>query len=155
MRRALALTLACSIPAFAACGRKETQSPPAPPPAIQEPAPAPPAPMPAPFRVSSVLVGNAIDADKRVVGAAAAFAPMDTVYASVATEGESASVTLKARWTYEDGQLVNEESQTIAPTGPATSEFHISKPDGLPAGRYRVEIMANDAPAGGAEFSVQ
>ena len=37
---------------------------------------------------------------------------------------------------------------------PATSEFHISKPDGWPAGDYQVEISINDKPAGTKKFTV-
>jgi hypothetical protein len=43
----------------------------------------------------------------------------------------------------------------IAPTGPATTEFHISKPSGWPAGKYKVEISADGAPAGSKEFEVK
>jgi hypothetical protein len=64
-------------------------------------------------------------------------------------------VTLVARWTYGDGQLVKESSQTIAPSGPTVSEFHISKPDGWPAGSYKVEVVANGAPVGSQSFEVK
>jgi hypothetical protein len=145
--------LACvALPiAFSACKRAETPPPPAPPAA----APAP-APVAAPFRVTGVQVGNGIGADKSVTSPTTTLAPTDTIYASVATDGAAPNVKLTARWTYgDDAQLVNEESQTIAPTGPANSEFHISKPDGWPAGKYKVEISANGAPAGSQTFEVQ
>jgi len=64
-------------------------------------------------------------------------------------------VTLTARWTYGDGQVVNESSRAIAPKGPTVTAFHISKPDGWPAGRYKVEITANGAPAGSRDFEVK
>jgi hypothetical protein len=83
------------------------------------------------------------------------FAASDTIYAVIATEGAAPSVTLAAKWTYEDGQTVNESTQTIAPTGPAATEFHIAKPDGWPTGKYKVEISANGAPAGSQEFEVR
>ena len=38
-----------------------------------------------------------------------------------------------------DGQTVNESSQSIAPNGPAATAFQISKPDGFPPGKYKVE----------------
>jgi len=132
------------------CGRSEQAKAPAPAP---PPAAAPVAP--APFRVGAVELGNAIGADKRVSVPSSAFAPTDTIYASVATEGASPSVTLTARWTYEDGQLVDESSETIAPTGPAVTEFHVAKPDGWPTGRYKVEITASGQPAGEREFEVR
>ena len=139
---------------LSACKRAETP-PPAPTAAAPAPAPAP-TPAPAPFRVSSVDVGNAIGADKRITGPSTTFAPGDTIYASVASTGAASSVTLTARWTYgDDGQVVNEESKTIAPTGPAYSEFHIAKPDGWPAGTYKVEILADGAAVASKNFAVE
>jgi hypothetical protein len=137
-----------------ACGRSEQTQAPSP-----APSPAPPpmaAPVaPAPFRVGAIDLGTAIGADKRVSTPADAFAPTDTIYASVATEGAAPTVTLTARWSYEDGQLVEESSETIAPTGPAVTEFHIAKPDGWPTGRYKIEIIADGRPAGAREFEVR
>ena len=105
--------------------------------------------------MAAIEIGSAIGADKQVSAAGTQFAPGDTIYASVATDGSAPSVLLTARWTYEDGQLVDETTQTIAPTGPARTEFHISKPSGWPSGKYRVEIEANGQPAGTRDFVVQ
>jgi hypothetical protein len=105
-------------------------------------------------RVASVELGSSLDATKRVVGPKTAFAPTETIYASVATQGWEGPVTLTARWTYEDGQLVNESSQT-AQAGPSTTEFHIAKPGGWPAGTYQVEILADGATAATQRFEVR
>ncbi len=146
--RLIASLLLASL-SLVACQRSEA-------PAVPPPAPvASPAPAPAPFRVSGIELGKAIGADKRVVAPSSSFAPSDTIYASVATDGASPSVTLVARWTYQDGQLVNEETQAIAPTGAAVTEFHIAKPDGWPAGGYQLEVIANGASAGRRAFQVQ
>ena len=149
------LGVACvAVPiAVSACKRAETPPPP-PPAAAPAPTPVPP-PAPAPFRVGSVDVGNAIGADKRVAVPSTTLAPGDTIYASVASTGAAPSVTLVARWTYGDGQLVNEQSQQIAPTGPSSSEFHISKPDGWPAGTYKVEILADGTSVASKNFEVK
>lgn len=162
MRRArsaiVVSTLLVAVPlALAACSRQESAPAPAPaPPPRPAAAPAPVAPpQPAPFRVTSVSIGSGIGADKRVLAAGTSFAPSDIIYASVASDGAAPSVTLQARWTYGDGQLVTESSQTIAPTGPTVTEFHIAKPDGWPAGSYKVEIIANGAPAGSQSFVVK
>lgn len=154
-RLALAAGLALSI-GFVACKRAEQPAqPPAAPPVVEAPKPAAP-PAPAPFQVTGVEVGNAIGADKKVTAPSAVLAPGDTFYASIATTGNAPSVTLTARWTHVDSdQMIKEETLTIAPNGPANSEFHLSKPDGWPPGRYKVEILANGAPAGVKEFSVQ
>ena len=144
MRIILAFAVALAL---FACGQSETNPPP-----VSAPAPAA---APESARVSAIDLGNAIGADKRIAAPTAAFAPGDTIYASIATEGSSPSLTLTARWTYEDGQLVSESSETIAPTGPATTEFHITKPDGFPAGRYQLEVSANGAVAGARDFEVR
>jgi hypothetical protein len=105
--------------------------------------------------VTQVDLGKSVGADKRVTSSMTEFAPTDTVYASVATSGSSPSATLQAKWTFEDGQVVDSSTQTIAPTGPAVTEFHISTPDGFPKGKYRVEVMLNGMVASSKEFTVR
>jgi hypothetical protein len=138
---------------FAACGKSE----PPPPPRATAPPPAAPAPPPAApvVTVTTVELGNQIGADKRVTQQVTSFAPKDTIYATVVTNGSAPSATLTAKWTYQDGQVVNESTQTIAPNGPAATEFHISKPDGWPAGTYKVEVSLNGRSAGTKEFEVK
>ena len=104
-----------------------------------------------------ITLGNAIGAGKKVSQASDSFAKKDTIYAVVDTTG-SGTATLKAKWTYRKGgqeSLVKEDKQTITPTGPASSEFHISKPDGWPAGDYQVEIFVDDKPARSKAFTVK
>src|SRR3981081_65303 len=59
-------------------------------------------------RVSQIDIGRSLNADKAITDTTDSFKPNDTVYASIATEGTAATTTLKARWTYQDGQVVNE-----------------------------------------------
>ncbi|HUF89581.1 MAG TPA: hypothetical protein VMR66_06335, partial [Gemmatimonadota bacterium] len=91
--------------------------------------------------VTGVSLGRSIGADKRVVEEVGSFAPTDTIYASVETEG-TGNGTLTARWTFEDGQVVEERSESIG-GGVQVTEFHISKPDGWPVGDYEVVILLN------------
>jgi uncharacterized protein YfaS (alpha-2-macroglobulin family) len=93
--------------------------------------------------------------DKRVTERVEVFMPGDTIYASVLTTGSAPSATLKARWFYEDGQLVSESEQAIAPTGNAATEFHITKPDGWPAGKYRLEVFLDGRQVQTREFEVR
>jgi hypothetical protein len=153
--RWLTLATAATL-TLAACGKKE---PPPPPPA---PAPAPaaaPAPAPAPVGVtlSAVTLGKAVGADKKVSAPTEVFAKGDTIHASIDTTG-AGSATLVAKWTYtKDGKTapVKEDTATITPTGPAATEFHISKPDGWPAGDYQVEILLDGKPVATKSFKVQ
>lgn len=115
----------------------------------------PPATANAAVRVTEVTVGNAIGADKRVTAAMDELRPSDTIYVSVATEGSASNAQLTARWTFEDGQVVDETSQTISPTGPAVTEFHISNPAGWPPGDYEVEILLDGASAERKSFSIR
>ncbi len=147
--------------ALVGCKKKEEAA--APPPAASEPAaPATPAPAPAPAAtasVTSVDLGSAIGADMKVATPSTTFAPKDTIYASVATSTSdpTASVPgkLVAKWTYQDGQVVNEEPKDLSLSGPGATEFHISKPDGLPAGKYKVEISLDGNVVQSKDFEVK
>jgi hypothetical protein len=105
--------------------------------------------------VTDVKLGKGIDANMQLTEETDDFAPTDMIYAVVATQGSASSATLTARWTFEDGQVVDETTQTIAPTGPANTEFHISQAQGLPPGNYRVAIMLNGAEVGTEDFEVK
>lgn len=109
----------------------------------------------APVEVTGVTLGSAVGADKRVTERTSTFAPTDTIYAAVETEGAASDATLVARWTYEDGQTVDETSRSIAPDGPAVTEFHVSKPDGWPTGGYEVVILLDGEEAERASFTVE
>ena len=154
--RILCTLLVSSALMLAACGRKdEPKTAPAPAPAPSA-APAP-APAPAGVMISSVTAGSAIGADKRVTITTDTFAPTDTMYVSVDTSG-SGTAKLDAKWTYHKGgsvTVVKEDSMTLATTGPATHEFHVSKPDGWPAGNYEVEVMLDGKSAGLKKLTVK
>jgi hypothetical protein len=135
-----------------ACKKETPPPPPAPAAQVQTPPPAP-----AVVTVANISLGKALGPDKKVTAAVDTFAKEDTIYAVVETTG-TGNATLKAKWTYHKGDMtaaVNESSQTISASGPAASEFHISKPDGWPPGDYQVEISLNDKPAGTRKFTVK
>ena len=94
-------------------------------------------------RVTDVTLGRAIGGDKAVTDATDDFRPTDTIYASIATDGSAATTTLRALWTYEDGQVVDDSSRAIVPKNSERTEFHISKPDGWPTGDYQVEVFVD------------
>lgn len=106
-------------------------------------------------RVTETDLGRSLAADKGIADKTSEFRPTDTIYLSVETDGTSPQATLQTRWTYQDGQVVKEESQTIAPTGKARTEFHIVKPDGWPVGKYTVAVSLNGVAAGTKDFEVK
>jgi hypothetical protein len=145
--------------ALSACKKKEEAPPPAPAPEVSTAAPTPEvstAPAVVAFKVDSVDLGKAIGSDKKISEAATTFGPKDTIYAAVSSEGTAPSVKLHAKWTFGDaGKVVKEEDQSITPTGPTVTEFHISKATGWPVGKYHVEISADGVSSGVKDFEVK
>jgi hypothetical protein len=134
----------------AACGKKDGDD------AAAGTAVGTPAATPAASNVSvtDVRLGKAVDANRRVTDDTDDFKASDMIYASVLTSGATPGATVHARWTFEDGQLVDSTTQTIATTGDAATAFHIMKPGGFPKGKYKLTVMLNGAEARTKEFEV-
>jgi hypothetical protein len=113
-----------------------------------------PIPAPAALHVSGVETGKGLNADKTIKDDAHDFGVRDTVYVSVKTEGAGTG-KLGAKFTFSDGQVVEETSQDIAPTGDGYSEFHIMKATPWPKGDYKVEITLDGVAAGSKDFTVK
>lgn len=155
----LSAALAAAL-VLSACKKPEPTPPPAP--AATSPAPTPIEPAPAAAPTASVTaldLGNSVGADNRVATPATTFAPKDTIYASVATRTSDAAASvpgkLAARWTFQDGQTVHEDSRDLTLAGDGATAFQISKPDGFPAGRYKVEISLDGTVVQSKEFEVK
>ena len=154
--------LAAMIGSAALVGCKKNEEPAPLPPVATEPAPTAPAPAPmaATASVSAVGLGNAVGADMRVTAPMSSFAPKDTIYAAVSTAASdpAASVPgkLGAKWTHVDSsQTVHEESRDINFTGSGVTDFQISKPDGWPTGKYKVEVSLDGTVVQTREFEVK
>ncbi|MCA1713585.1 MAG: hypothetical protein LC715_00130 [Gammaproteobacteria bacterium] len=81
------------------------------------------------------------------------FATSDTIHASVASNG-AASSNITAKWTFQDGQVIDTQDKTI-PAGPQVTDFSITKPDGWPVGKYKLEVMADGMVMQTREFEVR
>jgi len=110
---------------------------------------------PAAVSVTSVDLGKAVGADNKVTDKTDTFKPGDIIYATVVTNGAAPNTVLKATWTFQDGQVVNQSEQTIAPNGETATEFHIEKADGFPVGKYKVEVSLDGNPVQTKEFEVK
>jgi len=142
---------AAAILALAACGKKDE------PPKPKTESLPPITVAPAGVRVSGIVLGDSLGPQKRITQPTDTFGKKDTIYAVVDTTGAGTAV-LKAKWTYRangNDVMVREDTQTITPSGPATSEFHVSKPDGWPEGAYRVDVTLAGDPAGSKTFTVK
>lgn len=160
----LAVSLAAVL-ALSACGKKDESASTAPstPPAAQPMSPAPsstagmtPSGDTSAMAVTfgSVELGSTVDAGNKIAASGTSFAPKDNIYASVDTNG-TGNATLAAKWSYQDGQVVHEDSKTLNANGPETTAFMISKPSGLPAGNYKVEISLNGNQVASKDFAVK
>ena len=105
-------------------------------------------------QVADVSLGRGVSSDKRVANQTDTFAARDTIYASVHTTGTAPNTNLTARWTFQDGQVVDERTETISPNGDAYTEFHVSKPSGWPAGRYTLHLLVNGQETQTKDFTV-
>lgn len=150
LRSALAVALLAGV-ALAGCKKQpEPSTNPTAGPSATAPAPAA---APQPMLVTTVDLGNAIDADNRIDAPMSTFSPGDTIHASVGTDGGSAG-TLTAKWTYQDGQVVDSTDKSVA-AGPQVTEFSIAKPDGWPTGQYHLEIQLDGKAVQSRDFEVR
>lgn len=144
---------------LSACKKPEPVPPPAPAATTEPAAPLATAPAAATASVTALDLGNAVGADNRVAASATTFTPKDTIFASVTTRTSDPAATvpgkLAAKWTFQDGQTVHEDSRDLNLTGDGSTAFQISKPDGFPVGRYKVEISLDGAVVQSKEFEVK
>lgn len=155
------LITALSVAAVTGCKKREEAVAPAatPPEAPAAPTAATPAAAPT-VSITAVDLGKAVDANNKVAAPMTTFAPQDTVYASVTTSTSDPAATVPARigakWTFEDGQTVKEDPAVeVQATQGGTTAFSISKPDGFPAGKYKVEISLDGNTVQSREFVVK
>jgi hypothetical protein len=106
------------------------------------------------LRVADVTLGRHVDATKKVTDATDTFAQKDSIYASVHTSG-AVNGKITARWTFQDGQVVDERSETISGKGDDYTEFHISKPSGWPAGKYTLHVLVDGNDVQTKDFTVK
>ncbi len=100
-------------------------------------------------------MASAIGADGTASVSTTTFTPRDTIYAVIDVISNVPSASIGVRWTYEGGQVVTEQSQTLITPGAKVSTFHISKPDGFPAGSYAVDVIIDGKSVSTTPFTVQ
>jgi hypothetical protein len=148
--------------AIVGCKKKEEAAPaPTPAPAAVEPAPPPPAPA-ATASVASVDLGNAVGPDMKLTAMSATFKPKDTITVSIGTTTSDPAATVAgkigAKWTYLNGaevMVVSEETKDLNLTGAESTNFQIAKPDGFPAGKYKVDVSLNGSVVQSKDFEVK
>lgn len=105
--------------------------------------------------VAGVMIGKRVGENNLITEPTFQFAPADTVYISVSTEGVPDSANLSAKWRFQTGKVVDSSSQTIRPEGRENTEFHISNPKGWPVGTYNVTVYADGDSVDSKNFAVK
>ncbi len=118
---------------------------------------APPSPVLDTVVFSTVTLGNAIGANKKVIAEMDTFAKNDVIYAVVETTG-SGSVSVKTKWTHHGGGKVTDVTEAleeITTQGPTVSSFSISSLGGWRLGEHQVEIFFDDKSVSTKKFMVK
>ncbi len=153
------IAAAALVAALALAGCKKQEEAAAPPPVVATPPQPASVPMATTVAISGVDLGNAVGTDMKVTVPSASFHPKDTIIAAVSTFTSDSATTvagkLGAKWTYQDGQVVNTESKELDFLGSGVTDFQIAKPDGWPAGKYKVEISLDGNVVQSKDFEVK
>jgi hypothetical protein len=107
------------------------------------------------LRVSNVMIGKRIGEGNRVAEPTFQFAPSDTVYVSVSTEGPPESTQLSAKWLSQKGKVIDSTAKTLEPKGSQITEFHVAPAKGWPEGVYLVTIYGNGDSMAAKTFQVK
>jgi hypothetical protein len=110
--------------------------------------------IPAQRRVSMVMIGKRVGSGNRVTEPTFQFAPQDTVFISVATEGSAGPSTLTAAWRSQDGQILEQTSEPVRPVG-ENAAFSLSQPKGLRPGTYKVVLFLGGDSVDAKVFAVK
>ncbi len=98
-------------------------------------------------RVNSVTVGNTAAAD-RSVASQSTLGTRDRIIVSVRTDGSASNAEIGARLSYQDGQVVDEQTVGLNTSGAETTNIEFSNTNAWPAGTYTVDVMVDGQPAG-------
>jgi hypothetical protein len=109
---------------------------------------------PAGLRVSNVMIGRRIGPGNRITEPTFEFAPQDTVYVSVATEGAGEAGMLTAAWRSQSGEILQKSAAPTPPAGENT-EFRLAQPKGLKPGTYKVIIFLDSDSVDTRVFAVK
>lgn len=93
--------------------------------------------------VIGVDIGKHIDGDKKISDGTDTFMPTDTIFASIHTSPTAKNGALVGRWTFQDGTLVDERTDSVTTSGDGRTVFFIMKPSGLPSGTYTLHVLVD------------
>ena len=105
--------------------------------------------------VIDVDMGRQLAADSTISDKTDTFAATDTVYASVHTSGTAQNGSVIGRWTFEDGSVVGEQTNTVTTNGDARTVFRLGKSGNLSKGRYTLHVIIDGKEVRSKDIAVQ
>ena len=107
------------------------------------------------FKIVSVTLGNAVDAEQQVPVSKTVFGRNDRIYAAVLSTGQHQGLKLSARWTTADGQLVAESEQALVPTSATVTTFSLHNDDPWPVGKYQLAVSIDKQRQSAIPFEIR
>jgi hypothetical protein len=105
-------------------------------------------------RVSMSMIGKRLGPGNRVMEPTFQFAPQDTVYLSVATEGSAGENKVTAAWRSQGGEIVQQTSEPVQ-AADGNVAFSLAQPKGLKPGTYKVVVFLGDDSVDAKVFTVK
>jgi hypothetical protein len=106
--------------------------------------------------VRDVTLSNHGDTEKNTLGIPVSrFGPNDSVYAEIRSEGTASEYTIYAKWIGADGVTLADYGIKLNIAGPSRTVISLSKPDGWPLGKNKIELAINGKAQRTVTFDVQ
>jgi hypothetical protein len=93
--------------------------------------------------VISIDMGRSAGTDKKITQETDTFSASDTIYASVNTSGTVPDGAIMGRWTFPDGSNIEQQAEPVTSDTDADLLFFLTKPEGLPTGKYTFRVIVN------------
>jgi hypothetical protein len=62
----------------------------------------------------------------------------------VHTSGTATNSAVVGRWTFQDGTMLDEKTDSVTTKGTARTVFYVANPSGLARGRYTLHVLVDD-----------
>lgn len=98
-------------------------------------------------KVLAVKLSKQGDTEENTIGApTTSFAPRDTVYVEIESQGTASEYTIYAKWIGADGEELADYGIKVNEGGTKRTVISLSKPDGWAPGENRIELAINANP---------
>lgn len=118
-----------------------------------------PAETPAPAAVAAITLHNVYASSTLTPDGAAgepskAFKTSDKVYVSAVVHGQASAAVVRVEWTADGAAVPSSEETSIPVTGASIATMELTKASALAAGKYKVLVYLDGAPAWELAFDV-